>query len=68
MRSFRLPRSAAWMLFAAAVILALAVLAAWLRFGYRWVLAWWLALSLSAAYAGWSLTRDQDAERGGPNP
>jgi hypothetical protein len=59
--SFRpLPRSAAWMLIAAGGALSLACLAAIIRFGFLWVLAWWLALSLSAAYAGWSLTRDQD--------
>lgn len=68
MSGWRLPKAAGWLLLAAASAFALAILAAWARFGFRWVLAWWLALSLSAAHAGWSLTRGQDAERGKPNP
>lgn len=63
-----IPKPAAWLLCAAGAGLSLACLGALARFGYRWVLAWWLALSLSAAFAGWSLTRDQDADHGGPNP
>jgi hypothetical protein len=35
------------------IVLSLACLVAVLRFGFKWVLAWWLALSLSAAWAGW---------------
>jgi len=42
----------AWML-ALGIVLSLACLVAVLRFGFKWVLAWWLALSLSAAWAGW---------------
>jgi membrane protein implicated in regulation of membrane protease activity len=60
-----LPPPAAWLLSLAGGALSLGCLIALVRFGFRWVLAWWLALSLSAAYAGWSLTRDQDADRGG---
>ena len=48
---------AGWLLFAAALICAVACLAAWFRFGFRWVLAWWLALGLSAAWAGWRVMR-----------
>jgi hypothetical protein len=66
--SARLPKPAAWLLCAVGTGLSLACLWAWLHFGFRWVLAWWLALSLSSAFAGWSLTRDQDAERRGPQP
>lgn len=61
MSKLRLPKAAGWLLAVAASLLVLACLVAWIRFGFRPVLAWWLALSLSAAYAGWSLTRDQDA-------
>jgi len=60
-----LPPPAAWLLGLAGGALSLGCLIALVRFGFRWVLAWWLALSLSAAYAGWSLTRDQDADSGG---
>lgn len=68
MNAARRLQGAGWLLAAAGLVCALAALAALLRFGFRWVPAWWLALSLSAAYAGWSLTRGRDAERGGPNP
>jgi hypothetical protein len=63
-----LPKPAAWLLCAASGVLSLACLAALIRFGFRWVLAWWLALSLSAALAGWSLAQGRDAGRGGRNP
>gem|GEM_PF-2984874 len=65
MKRLSLPPSAAWLLCLAGGALSLGCLTALVRFGFRWVLAWWLALSLSAAYAGWSLTRDQDADGGG---
>jgi membrane protein implicated in regulation of membrane protease activity len=60
-----LNKPAAWLLCLAGGVLSLGCLTALVRFGFRWVLAWWLVLSLSAAYAGWSLTRDQDAPCGG---
>jgi membrane protein implicated in regulation of membrane protease activity len=63
-----MPKPAAWFLCAVGSGLSLACLWALLHFGFRWVLALWLALSLAAAFAGWSLTRDQDAKSGGPNP
>ena len=65
MKRASLPPPAAWLLCLAGGALSLGCLIALVRFGFRWVLAWWLALSLSAAYAGWSLTRDQDADSGG---
>jgi hypothetical protein len=54
----RLPKQAGHLLCVVACVLALSCLAALVRFGFRPVLAWWLALSLSAAIAGWSLGRD----------
>ena len=63
-----LPRQAAWFLCAAAGLLCLACVVAMARFGFRWVLAWWLALSLSAALAGWSLAKGGPAGRGGQKP
>lgn len=60
-----LNKPAAWIFCLAGLVLSLGCITALLRFGFRWVLAWWLVLSLSAAYAGWSLTRDQDATGGG---
>lgn len=61
----RLPKTAAWLLCGAAGVSALADAVVLVRFGFRWVPAWWLALSLSAVIAGWSLTRDRPGESGG---
>lgn len=54
----RLPKQAGRLLCLAACVLSLVCLAYLVRFGFRPVLAWWLALCLSAAFAGWSLSRD----------
>jgi membrane protein implicated in regulation of membrane protease activity len=48
----------AWML-ALGAALSLACLVALLRFGFMWVLAWWLALSVSAAWSGWRWWRQE---------
>ncbi len=48
----------AWML-ALGVALSLACLAALLRFGFKWVLAWWLALTVLTAWSGWRWWRQQ---------
>ena len=62
----RLPRPAAWFLCWAGAGLTLACLWELVRFGFRRVLAYWLALGLSAAFAGWLLASGPDAGRGGP--
>jgi membrane protein implicated in regulation of membrane protease activity len=49
----------AWML-ALGIALSLACLVAVFRFGFKWVLAWWLALSIFAAWSGWRWWRTQD--------
>lgn len=55
----------AWML-ALGVALSLACLVAVFRFGFKWVLAWWLALSIFVAWSGfrWWQQSDEDANKG----
>ena len=49
----------AWML-ALGTALSLACLVAVMRFGFKWVLAWWLTLSIFVAWSGWRWWRTQD--------
>jgi hypothetical protein len=57
--SERLPPWAGRLLLGAAGVLSLACLVDWVRFGFRWVLAWWLALGLIAATSAWTLVGGQ---------
>ena len=49
----------AWML-ALGTALSLACLVALSRYGFEWVLAWWLALTVSVAWSGWRWWRQED--------